>query len=194
MRSKALVCLGLFPAAAAAAGATAPPMTVSPGSADRLSLIADRCPTFSWGGVTDAGGYELVVYRVADGAAAVEAVREVFPGSVFSWTPDLDRCLAAGGQYAWSVRALADRGASDWSAPALVKVAAPPGELEFLEALAVVQRYLAANPGVAGPPDGASTDSAADPAQPAVANPPEARAPPASRSRSWTSTPPPRRS
>ena len=176
MRSKALVCLGIFLAAAALAAATAPPVPVSPGGTEQVSLIADRCPTFSWGGVAGADGYELMIYRVAEDGTAVEAVREEFTGSVYSWTPDLGRCLAAGERYAWSVRALATRGPSGWSAPALLKVAAAPGETDLLEALAVVQRYLADHPG-AVPAEEEAVEALSEPAANAVADAPEARAP-----------------
>ena len=45
-----------------ALAATAP-TAVSPGSATG-SLIGETCPTFSWGAMAGAKGYELVVYRL----------------------------------------------------------------------------------------------------------------------------------
>ncbi len=167
MRSRGLVCWGMVllaamagvslagvatAEAAVASTATDRPIAVSPGSAARVALIANRCPTFSWGGVAEARGYELVVYGVAEGGGAVEVLRKSFPGAVGSWTPALGSCLATGEQYAWSVRALGPKGPSEWSAPALLKVAAAASQAELLEALAVVRRYLADNPGALGLP------------------------------------------
>lgn len=121
-------------------------VAVSPGSPTG-ALIGDACPTFSWGAVSGARSYELVVYGLGDGTEGETPVlRQRFAGSVFSWTPSLDSCLARGSRYAWSVRAFVDKsetGASQWSAPSLFEVAAGPSEAEFEEALAVVQRYLA---------------------------------------------------
>ena len=163
MQSKSVVYLVICLATSVAWAATEAPVAVSPGSATRVSLIADRCPTFSWGGVAGARGYELIVYRVGDDSAALEVLRETFRGSVDSWTPALNRCLTPGEQYAWSVRTLGRRGPSDWSGPALLRVTAAPDEVEFREALAVVRQYLAANTGAAAIPDGPAETSSHEP-------------------------------
>ena len=67
-------------------GAVGKPVTVSPGSASG-ALVADRCPTFSWGGSVGAIGYELVVYRIGEGGeVAAPVMQESFVGSVGSWS------------------------------------------------------------------------------------------------------------
>jgi len=119
------------------------PVAVSPGSATG-ALIGDACPTFSWGGVPEAKSYELVVYRVEEESEEAEPeLRENLSGSASSWTPSLGRCLERGGEYAWSVRAVGRKGTSDWSPPSLFQVVLGPGEVEFEEAVQIVQRYLA---------------------------------------------------
>ena len=134
-----VVCSVLLIATTGSAGSK--PVTVSPGSATG-ALIGDACPTFSWGSVEGAKRYELVVYRLGEEGEEPEPVlRETFAGSVSGWTPSLDRCLERGGQYAWSVRAVGQAEASEWSPPSLFQVTAPT-EAEFEEAVAVVRRYL----------------------------------------------------
>ena len=93
--------------------------------------------------VDGAKGYELVVYRLGDqGEEARKVLRREFVGSVFGWTPSLDRCLARGDRYAWAIRAVAADGVTVWSVPRLFQVARGPSEAEFEQALAVVQQYL----------------------------------------------------
>ena len=120
------------------------PLAVSPGDALKLALVESRCPAFSWGAVSGAKSYELVVYLLGEeNEEARPVLRRTFDGSVFSWTPSLDTCLERGGQYAWSVRAIGGKEASDWSPPSLFQVVSGPSELEFEEALQVVREYLA---------------------------------------------------
>ena len=130
------------------------PAAVSPGEASKLVLIGDACPTFSWGAVTGAKSYELVVYRIGEVSEVSEeagpALSQHIAGSALSWTPSLDRCLERGGRYAWSVRAIGKKGSSDWSPPSLFEVAPGPSQMEFEEALTVVHRYLAADTGTNG--------------------------------------------
>jgi len=155
------------------------PVAVSPGNTSKLALIGDTCPTFSWGEVEGAKSYELVVYRVSEQTDEAQPVlRETFAGSASSWTPSLDLCLERGGQYAWSVRAMGRKEASEWSTPSLFEVSAAPSVVEVEEAMAVLRRFLgdegtgialesdaglsgAAAPTVVGPSAGRST---ADPA------------------------------
>lgn len=119
------------------------PVTVSPGNPSKLILVEGRCPTFSWGEVEGAKGYELVVYRLGEeGEEAKPALRQRFQGSVTSWTPGLDACLARGGRYAWSVRAAGGKRASEWSSPSLFAVASGPSEAELHAALAAVREVL----------------------------------------------------
>lgn len=120
------------------------PIAVSPGTADRVTQVESRCPTFSWGGVEGARSYELVVYRVGEENEQTDPVlARSFAGSVDSWTPSLDLCLERGGEYVWSVRAVGGSQSSKWSSPNLFRVKSGPTELEFEQALAVVQEYLA---------------------------------------------------
>jgi len=126
------------------------PVTVSPGSATGL-LIGETCPTFSWGAMAGAKGYELVAYQLrGKGEEARPVLQQRVSGSALSWTPSLDRCLERGGRYAWSVRAVNAEGESGWSQPSLFEVASVPTEMEFEEALQVVRRYLAPQGGPGG--------------------------------------------
>jgi hypothetical protein len=138
------VCLALMGALLAAApgwGKEAP-VAVSPGSEDG-ALIEDRCPTFSWGEVEGARGYELVIYRLGEESdEAVPVLRQSFAGNVDGWTPALDSCLERGSRYAWSIRAQLGQELSEWSAPSLFQVSSGPTAEEFAEALQVVRQYL----------------------------------------------------
>ncbi len=131
------------------------PEGVSPGAADRLSVVEGRCPAFSWVEVEAAVSYELVVYGLWDrpddqGAVifdldrASELVYTVIPGGASSWTPSLDQCLVPGGHHVWFVRAIFDPdtdAASDWSEPLLFSIAAAPSMQEVEHALGVLERY-----------------------------------------------------
>lgn len=147
--------IGLFAIAAVlvAAGvwAAEKPLAVSPGSATG-SLIGDACPTFSWGTVPGAQSYALVVYRLDEESEDTKLVlRLTFPGSVHGWTPALDQCLERGGQYAWSLRAVVGKGASEWSVPSLFEVASGPSAVEFEKALELVRSYIAVAAGTEDP-------------------------------------------
>jgi len=140
---RCLVLVLLLTCFAGAAMAAEAPVAVSPGNASKLATVESRCPTFSWGAIPAAERYELLVYRLGEeGEEAQPVLVQDFAGSVYGWTPSLDRCLERGGEYAWSVRALSEDAASNWSAPSLFQVASGPTEAEFEEALAVVERYL----------------------------------------------------
>jgi hypothetical protein len=126
------------------------PTAVSPGDTAKPAVVESRCPTFSWGAVAETESYELALYRLGDEAAPVpvpvpmpeRVLRETVSGSASSWTPSLDRCLDRGSRYAWSVRAMGQGVASEWSNPSLFEVAARPSEVEFKEALEFVRSYL----------------------------------------------------
>ena len=163
MRRAFLVGLcGIWVATAGYAGSR--PLAVSPGEASKIVLIAAPCPTFTWSEVDGARWYELVVYRLGgEGADEEPILQRRLPGDVDGWTPSLEQCLDRGGGYAWSVRAIGRRRASEWSAPALFQVAAGPSVEELEAALEVVQQYLAvqdpeATAGTAGPAGGATTE------------------------------------
>ncbi len=104
------------------------PVPVAPGSLAGAPVTTTACPTFHWAQAENAGGYELAVHKVEarevtkieDDPSGALALREVLPPGVGSWTPSLDRCLEAGGRYAWTVRAVSEKrfGATafgDWS-------------------------------------------------------------------------------
>jgi hypothetical protein len=130
------------------------PATVSPGSLEQFSVIADRCPSFSWGAVAGVERYELVITRVAEGPAGeasgiVEAplLRREIPGAALSWTPALVECPASGGRYAWSVRAVGGRVADQdraWSEARLFTIRTAPSVADVEQAMAVLRQYVAA--------------------------------------------------
>ena len=130
---------------------------VSPGAGDRLAVIQDGCPAFSWGEVEGAAFYEIVAFRLPETTefAALQQVElseedEVLytrvAGAALSWTSELKQCFAAGGSYVWFVRALFDKEdvleAGEWSKGLYFSVAAAPSVREVRQALGVLQRYL----------------------------------------------------
>jgi hypothetical protein len=76
-----------------------------------------------------------------DGEQVVSRIR--LSRGARSWTPSLGSCLEHGGRYAWSVRALTERGEGEWSAPALFRVTAAPSLQEVEAAMAILRRHLA---------------------------------------------------
>ncbi len=152
-------------AGASAVGA-AGPVPVSPGNGGGFATIASACPTFSWSAADGARGYELLVYEVRDesGAplphdtiadlASPPVIRHRIAAQALTWTPPKASCLALGGAYGWSVRAVGEAGAGDWSAAALFAVAPDP-VLESIGGVleGVLSRYLEER-GVPFEPDG----------------------------------------
>ncbi|MGB6366759.1 MAG: hypothetical protein WBG93_08005 [Thermoanaerobaculia bacterium] len=121
----------------------ATPTAVSPGSQKQVDAVDQRCPTFSWGSVAKAAGYQVVVYEVEEsGELGAEVFRQHFAEGVSSWTPSGRRCLARGLQYAWTVAAVSRSKELRWSDPLMFQVAPGPGEVELEQALALVERYL----------------------------------------------------
>ncbi len=169
MTNRPPVVLAILLAAAptTASGEADLPVAVSPGHPSRMSVVADRCPTFSWGQVSGVDSYELMVYRVdRDEDGAVAELRATIDGRAGSWTPTLGGCLERGGRYAWSRRALGAETTSAWSSPVLFQVAAGLSPAELDEALAVLRDHVAAGgslePRAAGAgPFGSSTGSGA---------------------------------
>ena len=150
----ALVAIAMITLVATAVNATE---GVSPGAGDRLAVIRDNCPTFSWGEVDDAASYEVVAYRLPKnedsiGSAQVELSKENevlytrVAGAATAWTPSLERCFLSGGSYVWFVRAVFDEDgtptAGDWSEGLYFSVVAAPSAEEVRQALGVLQRYL----------------------------------------------------
>jgi hypothetical protein len=134
--------------------------TVSPGASDRFVEVAGRCPTFSWAEVSEAGSYELVVYRapVAEASSSKtsidlsdydEVLFERLPRGATGWTPARDRCLEPGASFAWFVRGLRlDDGGepitdNGWSPARYFTVSPEPSIAEVEEALSVLRRYTA---------------------------------------------------
>lgn len=125
------------------------PLPVSPGGLERLTSVRDGCPTFSWSGSLRARGYQLAVFELSverQGPSNDQPVLEQgLPAGVTSWTADLGRCLKAGGDYAWVVRARGEGGAAgSWSRPRLFRVEPSPSPGDLDSALEVLARYLAA--------------------------------------------------
>jgi hypothetical protein len=152
------ICTGVLILLGAGGGLGAalaqPPPAVSPGAPGSFAEIADRCPTFSWGGVPQAQSYELIVYPMAKpGTPGREAevieleppvLRRIVPGTALAWTPALDECLSPGTRYAWSVRATGEEAPAEWSEARLFQVLSAPSIAEVEAALAVLHEYVAA--------------------------------------------------
>ena len=145
-----LLAGGGVAASLAIASLLAQPATVSPGRPDAFSRTEARCPTFSWAAVDGADQYVVMVFELGDetlfdtAASANADLRPVlqrkFPGSVYSWTPDLDACLASAGRYAWVVQSRVN-GSLDRSEPRFFSIADVISTDEQLEA--AVRRVLA---------------------------------------------------
>jgi hypothetical protein len=64
-------------------------------------------------------------------------------GAALGWTPSLERCLERGVPYAWSVRAVAPDGPSDWADPLFFEITPRESAEELAAALEIVRRHLA---------------------------------------------------
>jgi len=124
---------------------------VSPGSPTASRPLSESCPTFSWGAVVDAGGYELVIYRVVANGELETTQQVEVPRGATSWTPSGAQCPGAGpgsdsgARYAWAVRALSPAGAGPWSQALLFETPGRPTEDEVRQALRVLGRYQEAS-------------------------------------------------
>lgn len=130
------------------------PAAVSPGSGDAVASITHRCPTFSWSPALTAQAHEVLVFEIDSLLPTTDpAQRPVLhhrvAGAASSWTPPLASCLEGGASYGWSVRAHTADGAGEWSDAMLFQVTSPEIS-ELSEALAVIQRHLAARDEVGG--------------------------------------------
>ena len=99
-------------------------VTVSPGGIEGPTLIAETCPTFSWGQTAGATRYEVVIFDTGDSAGSDYTEHEAIAGPflqagieapALSWTPGADQCLYQDGTYLWFVRAITPDGIGDWS-------------------------------------------------------------------------------
>ncbi len=150
MRARTMLAVaGVISLAVASGSWAAPaPVSVAPGTIER-PVAVDRCPTFHWGIATEARSFELTVYalppegRLQPETALEEILHLSLPGAARGWTPPLELCFADG-LYAWSIRALDDRGAGDWSEARLFRVTAAFGGDEVVRALEVVRAFLEA--------------------------------------------------
>ena len=136
-----------------AAWADRSPVPVAPGGPSGETAVSRACPTFHWS-VSMARrvvGYELAVYRVGGNEAgglipaAEPVLHHRLPAGANGWTLPSDRCLAPGGRYAWSVRAVGKGVDGKWSEPALFEVSAVPSLAEVEEALEVLRRFERSN-------------------------------------------------
>lgn len=150
--TKCIVLISWIACSATVGRAAEVPVVGSPGTPDGVDIAAD-CPTFHWGSVPGAEGYELVVYRVtADGEEADAALQKRFTAPIDGWTPSIGDCLERGESYAWVVRAVGPPdGKSAWSAASLFRVARAPSQAELERALEVVREYVEARDSRAAP-------------------------------------------
>lgn len=127
----------------------APPVPVAPGSPAQSSEV-EPCPTFHWGLEDRAETVELVVYLLPGAGAESDETggarlvsRRLLPGSARGWTPALGDCFAPG-RYGWLIRARSGEEAGPWSEAAQFEVPAVPSQAELAQALAVIERFVAA--------------------------------------------------
>ena len=130
---------------------------VSPGAADRMAVVNNTCPTFSWEAGETAALYEIVAYAIhendepasSDLTAETEALYTRVPGGATSWTPSAAQCVAPGGRYVWFVRAVTELAddqvieAGEWSAGRYFTVLAGPSAEEVQRAIEVLKRWEA---------------------------------------------------
>jgi hypothetical protein len=110
------------------------PVAISPGMAGGVGVVENRCPTFSWSGVSWAQNYRVVVFGVEDVSAKIEGevaltaarplLSEDIAGGGLSWTPSVSQGLAEGADYTWQVGAMDSSGAWAWSEPRRFRVEA----------------------------------------------------------------------
>ena len=161
LRFRRLGLLALACALALASPAFTGVLPVSPGAADRLVEVTSACPTFAWSGVDGAVAYEIVVLDLSDSENPVLVYSRRIEGAALAWAPSREECLAPGRVYAWLVRAdVAGGGLGEWSAPRRFRVPGVPSIEEVDAALALLERWRAARPGVSSAGGGSSPTSA----------------------------------
>jgi hypothetical protein len=136
--------------------------SVSPGAVDRVAVVDQRCPTFSWV-APGASWSELVAYALPEylddtaliGARledAEEALYTTVPGGASTWTPSTEQCLSPGRRYVWFVRALFETDdeatveTGEWSPGRYLAVPATPTPEEMRRALDVIRRWEDGSP------------------------------------------------
>lgn len=159
----AVLVMALLTFAGGAAADNAAPLPVSPGDTARFAAVGTSCPTFSWGAVEGAKGYEVAVYDARGGQIAetravdsplVPALRKRVPGLALSWTPSAEECLKFSESYVWFIRAVGESEAGEWSEGRMFRVAPAPHVEEIGAVLErALERYLG-DRGVELAPDG----------------------------------------
>ena len=134
---------------------------VSPGATDRMAVVDDRCPTFSWEAGDGAALYEIVAYAihenddpaVAELSAETEVLYARVPGGALAWTPSADQGFAPGGRYVWFVRAVTELAgdqvieAGGWSEGRYFTVPVAPSLDDVQRAVEVIKQWEASNGG-----------------------------------------------
>jgi hypothetical protein len=150
-RNFPFVLIGVLAVANVCSAQPQRPVAASPGAVEKVAVIGQTCPTFSWGAAPGAVHYELIVFSLRDEAEEGEEVEPVIataiPGSALSWTPSLNECLESGGEYTWFVRAVDEYGEGGWSEGLFFKVVSTPSPEEVESALQVLRQYLAQSAG-----------------------------------------------
>jgi len=119
------------------------PVSVSPGSSERLTAVGTSCPTFSWTLSQKAESYELLVYRVTEEESEADrgpVLRQSLPQGASSWTPSGAECLVPGERYFWVVRAAIEKKSTAWSEVRTFRVASAPSAEQVRQALLVLDR------------------------------------------------------
>jgi len=140
------------------AGSASATEGVSPGATDRMAVVNDPCPTFSWETAENAALYEIVAYAIHENAdpatselsAETQVLYSRISGAATSWTPSAEQCFAPGGRYVWFVRAVTELSgdeAVEWSEGWYFRVPAGPSQDEVARAIEVLKRWEAANGG-----------------------------------------------
>ncbi len=125
------------------------PSSISPGETDRVVELPTACPTFSWGAVEGAAGYELAVLDLGRAEEPRVVLRHRIASAGLSWTPARGQCLPPGSSYGWTLQALDAAaeplgGEEEWAAMRYFAVPGAPTAAEVAAALETLRRWQAA--------------------------------------------------
>ncbi len=156
LRLRRLALFALAFALALVSPAMAGVLPVSPGAADRLVEVTSACPDLR---LERRRGRRRLRARGASTSATAtirgSSTASASKGAAFAWAPSREECLAPGRVYAWLVRAdVAGGGLGEWSAPRRFRVPGVPSIEEVDAALALLERWRVAQPGVSGSASG----------------------------------------